>query len=118
MNGKLKKYLILHTKVLGYKKKIANPDYVKDEKLYKFADFGFVGVDVWQVKSGAIFDSIIITDDEAEVKKGTESWEALSKKEKELKKVEVDKAAEESKGAEGDEDIDTDEDDGADDEDL
>merc|ERR1712226_280371 len=33
-------------------KKIANPEYVDDDTLYKYADFGFLGFDLWQVKGG------------------------------------------------------------------
>merc|ERR1711970_1413998 len=42
---------------------IDNPKYEADDKLYSFAKFGTVGIDVWQVKSGTIFDNILITDD-------------------------------------------------------
>merc|ERR1712010_256208 len=43
-------------------KMIDNPKYVADDNLYKYANFGSVGIDVWQVKSGTIFDNILITD--------------------------------------------------------
>merc|ERR1719488_338762 len=43
-------------------KLIDNPKYVADDTLYKYANFGSVGIDVWQVKSGSIFDNILITD--------------------------------------------------------
>jgi calreticulin len=43
-------------------RQIANPDYSLDDKLYLFKDFSVVGVDIWQVKSGSVFDSIILTD--------------------------------------------------------
>merc|ERR1712117_303128 len=43
-------------------KKIANPDYKDDDNLYSYADFGFLGFDLWQVKGGTIFDNIIVTD--------------------------------------------------------
>lgn len=42
--------------------KIPNPDFVADENLYAYDSFGAIGIDVWQVKSGTIFDNIIITD--------------------------------------------------------
>jgi calreticulin len=42
---------------------IANPDYKEDKEMYAFADFGWAGIDVWQVKSGTLFDSLLITDD-------------------------------------------------------
>merc|ERR1711920_1096854 len=47
-------------------KKIANPEYEDDDALYKYADFGFIGFDLWQVKGGTIFDNVIVTDDKAE----------------------------------------------------
>merc|ERR1712050_641731 len=31
-----------------------------DDAVYKYADFGFVGFDLWQVKGGTIFDNVII----------------------------------------------------------
>merc|ERR1711941_25884 len=39
---------------------IDNPDYTPDDKLYLYKDIGAVGVDVWQVKSGTIFDNFFI----------------------------------------------------------
>jgi len=47
---------------------IANPEYVADDKLYSYADFGLIGLDLWQVKSGTVFDNFLITDDQAEAK--------------------------------------------------
>lgn len=45
---------------------IDNPEYVPDDKLYHQKEICAVGIDVWQVKSGTIFDNILITDDEKE----------------------------------------------------
>jgi calreticulin len=47
---------------------IDNPEYKVDNEIYAY-DFGNVGIDVWQVKSGTIFDNILITDDIAEAEK-------------------------------------------------
>merc|ERR1712066_222754 len=47
-------------------KKIANPEYEDDDAVYKYDDFSFVGIDLWQVKASTIFDNILITDDLAE----------------------------------------------------
>merc|ERR1711972_129116 len=47
-------------------KKIDNPEYEDDNAVYKYADFGFIGFDLWQVKGGTIFDNVIICDDKAE----------------------------------------------------
>lgn len=42
---------------------IDNPDFVNDEKVYNVCkDCGAVGFELWQVKSGSIFDDIIVTD--------------------------------------------------------
>lgn len=50
-------------------KEIANPEFVEDDKLYKFDKIGAVGFDLWQVKSGTIFDNILVTDDVEMAKK-------------------------------------------------
>merc|ERR1711966_205222 len=63
-------------------KKIANPDFVDDKEVYKFADFGFIGFDLWQVKGGTIFDNVIICDDVADADKFAEKWKALGEHEK------------------------------------
>merc|ERR1711920_488296 len=95
-------------------KKIANPEYEDDDTLYKYADFGFIGFDLWQVKGGTIFDNVIITDDAAEADAFAKKWKALSDHEKAkkgeedaAKKAEADKKAE----SEGDDDEDDDDDD-------
>jgi len=92
-------------------KKIANPEYVDDDAVYKYEDFGFVGIDLWQVKASTIFDNIIITDDIAEADAFAAKWKALSKVEKE-KKAEEDasKAADDKKKEDEDADDEDDED--------
>jgi calreticulin len=52
--------------------KVPNPDYKDDPTLYSYDSFGVIGVEVWQVKSGTIFDNFLITDDVAEADKYTE----------------------------------------------
>jgi calreticulin len=47
---------------------IDNPDFVEDDELYAYESFGVVGIDIWQVKAGSIFDNIIITDSFDEAK--------------------------------------------------
>merc|ERR1712187_1028011 len=88
-------------------KKIANPEYEDDDTVYKYADFGFLGFDLWQVKGGTIFDNVIITDDVAEADKFAKTWKELSDVEKAAKKAEDDtkKAADATKDdAEDDDD--------------
>jgi len=88
-------------------KKIANPEYEDDNNIYRYADFGFIGFDLWQVKGGTIFDNVIITDDVAEADVFTKKWKELSEVEKTKKKEEDDKKKEEdSKTAEAEEDDD------------
>jgi calreticulin len=76
---------------------IDNPDYKHDDSLGKFSNIGAVGVDVWQVKSGTIFDNIIITDSVAEAEAFMkETWEANKDAEKKaLEDHEAKKRAEE-----------------------
>lgn len=54
--------------------KIPNPDYVFDDKMYAVcADAcSHVGFELWQVKSGTIFDDIIVTDNLEEAQKFAE----------------------------------------------
>merc|ERR1712084_125928 len=47
-----------------------------------------MGFDLWQVKGGTIFDSIIVTDDVAEADKFAKTWKALSEVEAAAKKEE------------------------------
>merc|ERR1719310_1725124 len=89
-------------------KKIANPEYEDDDSIYKFADFGFLGFDLWQVKGGTIFDNVILTDDVAEADKFAAKWKALSTVEKEKKKAEDDSKKEADKKKEDEDDDDDD----------
>merc|ERR1711985_39101 len=90
-------------------KKIANPEYEDDDSVYKYADFGFIGFDLWQVKGGTIFDNIIITDDVAEADTFAQKWRDLSEVEKSKKKEEDDsKKADDKKKEDEDDDDDDD----------
>merc|ERR1712054_745530 len=93
-------------------RKIANPEYEDDDSLYKFADFGFLGFDLWQVKGGTIFDNVIVCDDKAEADAFAAKWKALSEVEKAEKKKEEDskKDSEKKKEDEKDDDDDDEED--------
>ncbi|KNC81733.1 calreticulin [Sphaeroforma arctica JP610] len=65
--------------------KVANPDYKKDENLHAFEDNAFIGFDLWQVKSGTIFDNIIVTDDLAEAEEfAKETFDLLRVGEKKM----------------------------------
>lgn len=65
---------------------IDNPEYTPDSNLYKYDDIGAVGFDLWQVKSGTIFDNILVTDDEKHAEEvGKETWGATKDPEKKMK---------------------------------
>lgn len=65
---------------------IPNPEYEPDDNLYLFEDIGSVGFDLWQVKSGTIFDNVLICDDEEYAKEfGDETWGETKGPEKEMK---------------------------------
>lgn len=65
---------------------IDNPDYFEDANLYLFKDIGAVGIDIWQVKSGSIFDNILITDSAQRAKEfARETWDKTSVGEKKMK---------------------------------
>jgi len=50
---------------------IDNPEYVQESEVYKRGVLQYVGMEVWQVKAGTIFDNILVTDDKdlAELKR-------------------------------------------------
>merc|ERR1719247_1072556 len=96
-------------------KDIDNPEYKDDDGVYEYADFGFIGFDLWQVKGGTIFDNVIITDDRAEADEFAKKWKALSEVEKGKKKEEDDAKAKEEEAKKKDE---ADDDDDDDDDDL
>jgi len=75
---------------------IANPDFVDDNDLYLYESNKYVGIEVWQVKSGTIFDNILITDDVAEAAKFAE----LNNKTRDAEKKMHDKLEEEKKAKE------------------
>jgi len=90
---------------------IDNPEYNEEEAatLGKFDEVCKLGFDLWQVKSGTIFDNLMITDDPAEAKKAGEDLWAVTKDAEKKMKDEQDE--EERKKAEADAKKDEDEDD-------
>ena len=45
---------------------IDNPDYSPDPNLYLKEEICTIGLDLWQVKSGTIFDNFLVSDDPEE----------------------------------------------------
>lgn len=87
---------------------IDNPEYSPDDKLYLYKDIGAIGFDLWQVKSGTIFDNIFVGTDAAEAKKfAEETWGKTKEPEKKMKEaqdeVEKKKQEEEDKKREAEE---------------
>lgn len=83
-------------------KKIANPKYAADDKMYLIKKpIKHVGIDVWQVKSGSIFDNIIIGDSLEEVNEIVDkTWGATKDAEKKAEEEKTKASAEASKTAE------------------
>lgn len=79
---------------------IANPDYVADDQLYKYTDNAFLGFDIWQVKSGTVFDNVIVTNDIAEAE---ELMAETFTKNKDAEKTMFDEAEEKRKAEEAEE---------------
>jgi len=97
---------------------IPNPDHAPDATIYSFDSFGAVGIDIWQVKSGSIFDNIIITDSVSEAEAFLEAtynknkdaekaaFEAQKKKKEEEEEAQRKKAEAEAKKDDHDDDED------------
>jgi len=65
---------------------IPNPEYTPDEHLHHFKNIGAIGFDLWQVKSGTIFDNIFVSDDPDEAKTfAEETWGKTKDGEKSMK---------------------------------
>merc|ERR1712038_2015454 len=85
---------------------IDNPEYVADDNLYAYDSWGAIGLDLWQVKSGSVFDNFHIGDDiDAAITEAKAVVDACEDGEAKMKE-EADKAEEEAKAAEADEEDD------------
>lgn len=54
-------------------RQIPNPEFVDDPDLYS-RTFAYIGLDLWQVQSGTLFDNFIITDDVSECEAHAKHW--------------------------------------------
>ncbi|XP_018331355.1 calreticulin [Agrilus planipennis] len=88
---------------------IPNPEYKADPALYKKPEICAIGFDLWQVKSGTIFDNILITDDLEYAKEQLKNLKDKQEGEKKAKQA-LDDAAKEKKSDEKDDDSEEDED--------
>ncbi|KAH7678634.1 Calreticulin protein [Dioscorea alata] len=54
---------------------IDNPDYKDDPDIYVFPNLKYVGIELWQVKSGTLFDNILVCNDPVYAKElAEETW--------------------------------------------
>ncbi|XP_068197617.1 calreticulin-like [Antennarius striatus] len=89
---------------------IDNPEYSADSTIYKFDKIGVIGLDLWQVKSGTIFDNFLITDDVKEAEDiAMETWGVTKEPEGKMKQEQDDLKQKEEKNK--DQDTEADEDD-------
>jgi len=66
---------------------VANPDYVEQKNVYKRGSIGYVGLEIWQVKSGTLFSDFILTDSIAEAEQFTKERAVNKDEEEKAKKV-------------------------------
>jgi len=102
--------------------KIPNPEYKEDDTIGKYVSNKYIGLEIWQVKSGTIFDNILVTDSVAEARIWAEKTNHSQEAEKAMKKIEQEaakaaKTADETK-EDSAADLDLDDDAGLDDEAL
>ncbi|KAK4802751.1 hypothetical protein SAY86_000954 [Trapa natans] len=94
---------------------IDNPDFKDDPYLYVYPNLKYVGVELWQVKSGTLFDNVLVCDDVEYAKKlAEETWGKNKDAEKaafeEVENKRIEELAEEdpvdSDAEDGDSDVD------------
>ncbi|XP_068604460.1 calreticulin-like isoform X1 [Brachionichthys hirsutus] len=77
---------------------IDNPEYSPDSNIYKFDKIAVLGLDLWQVKSGSIFDNFLITDDVKEAEDiAMETWGVTKEPEGKMKQEQDDLKRQEEK---------------------
>ncbi|XP_050338266.1 calreticulin-like [Bactrocera neohumeralis] len=66
---------------------IENPEYVPDGNLYLRKELCIIGFDLWQVKSGTVFDNVLVTDDIEEAFKKASAIKDIQSGEKKMKEA-------------------------------
>ncbi|KAJ9696652.1 hypothetical protein PVL29_008723 [Vitis rotundifolia] len=93
---------------------IDNPDFKDDPDFFVYPHLKYVGIELWQVKSGTMFDNILVCDDPDYAKKlAEETWGKHKDAEKTAFEEEEKKREEESKDDPDDSDAEEEEDDDA-----
>jgi len=67
---------------------IDNPDYYEDDNLYSYDSHKYLGIEIWQVRAGTIFDHFLVTDDIEHAHEEAEKILGHLEKEKEHQKEE------------------------------
>ncbi|CAI9304456.1 unnamed protein product [Lactuca saligna] len=88
---------------------IDNPDFKDDPDLYVFPKLKYVGIELWQVKSGTLFDNVLICDDPEYAKQLVEETWAKQKDAEKAAFEELEKKREEEESK--DDHVDSDADD-------
>jgi len=78
---------------------VPNPEYKEDETVGKYDDFSVVGIDIWQVKSGTVYEDILLTSSVSTAEKERNHILERMKKEKEAFDKAEEKKNEEAKKA-------------------
>ncbi|XP_049644350.1 calreticulin-3 [Suncus etruscus] len=69
-------------------RKPKDANYLAESDLTEFDDIGAIGLELWQVRSGTIFDNFLITDDEEYAQKfGKATWGETKGPEKEMDEI-------------------------------
>jgi calreticulin len=92
---------------------IDNPEYKPDTEIYRYPEICGVGFDLWQVKSGTIFDNVLVTDDVKKAEEERERIKTVGEAEKKMKDAQDEEEkkkteAEDAKKDDADEDEDKD----------
>jgi calreticulin len=90
---------------------IPNPEYAEDPNIYSFDSFGGLGIDIWQVKSGSVFDNIIVADSLDEVEEFRKANDNTAAEKAMFEKQEKEKADAAAAAAKSEEDEEDDDDD-------
>jgi len=97
---------------------IDNPAYKADATLYSFDSLKYVGIEIWQVKSGSVFGNFLVTDEPSVAKKAATEILKRVPGEKTAEKAEQEAAAAASAAAAAEKDDDDDDEDQDEKEDL
>jgi len=78
---------------------VPNPEYKPDATLYEFDSNAFVGLEIWQVKAGTIFDNFLVTDELSLALERAKALNKVRENEQAAKKAADDKKAAEEAAA-------------------